>query len=101
MGTLASAERSPDLQRKDLLASEGIHWPDAIFSLQSACPTELPGFEAERGLLRNPAGSLAAVTWAPMGSVRRLECPCSKARDTGPDYSGSQVHILVCSRSIN
>jgi hypothetical protein len=82
------------------LTSEGICWPDATLSLKSGHSTELTGFEAEWGLLRSPAGSLASVTWAPVGSVRRLESPCSKPRDTDPDYSGHRSTFLYAVRAL-
>lgn len=46
-----NTERSPDLVLKGdlLLTSAGNHWPAAMVSLKSDCPTELPGFEAESG----------------------------------------------------
>lgn len=66
MNETRDPERSPDLQGGEfLLTSDSCHWPGATLSLKSSCPTELTGFEAERGLFRNPAGSLAAVTRAP------------------------------------
>lgn len=83
---------------------EDTHWPGATSSLMSHCPTELTDFEAQWGLLRNPAGQPWSVTWFhPLhppprlvwrGQHQEITMSCCKATGTRPDYLGHRSALL-------